>query len=63
MLIAGPSRISRSIGLHLLLLQTAAAQAVTPTMSFISARSSTKSPAFERGGAMRSSPEGRIATF
>jgi len=45
------------------LFESSAEHAVTPTMSGISARSTIESPARERGGRMRSSPDASISTF
>ena len=49
--------------LKLLLLDFSAEQAVIPTVRCISARRSTKSPAFDSGGPILNSPEGRMSTF
>jgi len=45
------------------LFESSAEHAVTPTMSGIAARSSSESPARDRGGRMRSSPDASTSTF
>jgi hypothetical protein len=45
------------------LFDSSAEQAVTPTIRSISARRTKRSPARERGGRMRNSPDGSTSTF
>ena len=52
-----------SIGLNRPLFESSAEHAVTPTIRSISARSTTRSPARDRGGRIRSSPDGSTSTF